>query len=229
MSSICLLQVAIFKQGGQWIDFFQASALWEDYYDKLITGAGQHFQTLPVPNNIEGQSDFSIINLPQYNANVPSMIKAIFHVGISSVYYLVTLILMLATGTWILYKKKDQLNQNALWLSAFLAYYLAEIFTAVPKPSYYFVELIFPVFIIAANLPAQKTKFICGLLLTGMFLSTLWIKVIPMQLLIAEYISIAGILLALVAEIQNHHKKVKAHIFLPDKALLMASSITRSA
>jgi hypothetical protein len=191
---ICLLQVFLFHQYNNWIDFFHAASQWTSYFNNWGNFSSTDFGNGPWPSTIEGQSDFSLTVIPQYTANLPILIAFFFNIHVSPVLYICVFSALVCLILFVHYKKRFKLNAQILWLSAFSIYYLGEFFAAVPKPSYYFVELIFPILIIINLAMANKNKLALVLLFAGLIFETLIAKSLPMQLLIGEYLIFLSIL-----------------------------------
>ena len=194
---VCLLQMILCGQYNNFKEFVEASYLWTDYYNNLTHTLPGDFRTGPWPTVIEGQSDFSITALPEYTANFPIVTRALFNTRIPSSIFLLVLIVFIAVTLAFIKIKNKQPGIKTLWLAGFIIYYAGELFVSIPKPSYYFVELLFPVCLIFYGFTG-KQKFPLLFICLGLFLACLFLKLLPMQLLLAEYIIIAGVIATLV-------------------------------
>ncbi len=194
--AICFLQMIACGQYNNFKEFVEASYLWTDYYNNLTHALPGDFKTGPWPASIEGQSDYSITALPEYTANLPIVTRALFNSRIPSSIFLLLLVVFIVASLSFIRIKTKRPDLKTLWLAGFIIYYAGELLVSIPKPSYYFVELIFPVCLLFYNLNA-KQKLPLVFVSLGLFLACLFLKLVPMQLLLAEYIIIAGIIATL--------------------------------
>ncbi|MBS1496563.1 MAG: DUF2029 domain-containing protein [Bacteroidetes bacterium] len=204
---LCILQLLLFHQYENWQDFFHSSFQWGKYYNTLGPASSTDFGNGKWPSTIEGQSDFHITAIPQYTANLPIVASSLFNIHIKSLWYIVLFFILATTIIFSVYKKRTQLKLDTIWISSFVIYYLSEVFVSVPKPSYYFVELIFPICIMVGSKSIFKNRTGLALLLLGLCLSTFAIRLIPMQLLIGEYLVFISLLFFL-----SNQLKIKQQI-----------------
>jgi len=189
---VCLIQIFFFNHLHHWIEYFDSTRTWLSYFESGTPNYNIYPDSISTPKIIETQSDFSITNLMDYVSNIPILLKANFHVIIHSNVYLSFIIILCSTLIFFARKQKQFSDYTNLWLLGFICYYIAEIFIWVPKPSYYFVELLFPLLLILQNYYKYK-KYVIITLFLGLLLSTFFYKIILMQLLMSEYLIVVSI------------------------------------
>jgi hypothetical protein len=204
--AICMLQVLVCGHFTSWVEFFKASGMWIQYYSQRNFDNGAGFDHLVYPKVIETQTNFSITNLHDYIASIPITMRALFNIYAPSTVYSLLFLISTAAVMRLLYCKKKIQDQFILLLAGFCIYYLGEIFLWVPKYSYYYVELFFPVCLLIYNQHKLDRK-ILYMLFTGLFLSAYLFKIIPMQLLVGEYIIAGTFFICIFAHTQkiNHN------------------------
>ncbi|WP_301924503.1 glycosyltransferase 87 family protein [Ferruginibacter sp.] len=191
MAAICLLQIILFNQYQHWIDFFKSSKSWIEYYSQRHSDHGVHFDMLIVPKVIETQTNFYVDPpLPAYIANIPFELRAIFNIYASSTVYSLIFLSIAAIFFYIFFYKNKLNDPTLLLISGFCLNYLSEVFIWLPKCDYYFVELFFPLCLLIYN-QHKVNKKILIIIFIGLFFSAYLFKVVPMQLLLGEYL-IAG-------------------------------------
>lgn len=192
---VLIAQVLLTGQWQNWVDFFKSSVLWGKYYASWGAHAYSEVGNTAIPTVIEGQSDFSITPLPDYMANLPMVVQALFGKPLlSAMGYTVLLIIGIAFLTRRLWKQMSNLSLEKRWLGGFLLYYSLEFFAVIPKPSYYFLELLFPMYLLIACWHQVKSlpRF---LLIGGISIGLLPSGIIPMHLLLGEYMIVASFFL----------------------------------
>lgn len=189
---LCLFQVILFNQYQNWIDFLKSSNNWMEYYSQRDFDNGIHFDKLETPAVIETQTNFSAHLLPGYIANIPIELRSIFNIYASSTVYGLILLGIIAILIFIFSYKNKLSDPTLLLLLGFCFNYLGEVFLWLPKYDYYFVELFFPICLLVYNQHKVNRNALL-IIFTGLFFCTYLFKVIPMQLLIGEYL-IAGCL-----------------------------------
>ena len=187
VAALCLIQVILFNQYQNWIDFFKSSNNWMEYYSQRNFDNGIHFDKLETPAVIETQTNFSTHPLPGYIASIPIELRSIFNIYASSKVYGLILLGIIAIITFIFFYIKKISDPNLLLLLGFCFNYLGEVFLWLPKYDYYFVELFFPLCFLVYNQHKVNRNTLL-LLFTGLFFCTYLFKIIPMQLLIGEYL-----------------------------------------
>jgi hypothetical protein len=189
------VQLLITGQWQNWVDFFQSSTLWGKYYASGGAALYSEVGNVALPTVIEGQTDFSITPLPDYLANLPLVLQNLIdRPTTGALVYGLLLMLGMAFLLWMVWKRKQVLRIEQLWLAGFLLYYLLEIMAVLPKPSYYWVEMLFPVYLLACN-AASVRRGTLALLAVGLLLGTLPTGLLPMHLLLGEYLVALALLL----------------------------------
>jgi hypothetical protein len=200
--ALLVLQPLLCGQVNDWLDFFKSSRLWGEYYASLGANTYSDFGNGAWPTSIEGQSDYSITpQLPEYTANLPIVCRAVLGIAFPAKLGLALLVVAGGVLCYMAYlgKKANKLTASHIWLLAFMAYYAAELLLAIPKPSYYLVEMVFPLCLLAIASGTKKITFF--LLFAGMLLSMLPSGIIPMHLLIGEYL----LAIAIVTQIGSYY------------------------
>lgn len=189
---VLIAQVLLTGQWQNWVDFFKSSVLWGKYYASWGAHAYSEVGNTAMPTVIEGQSDFSITPLPDYMANLPMVVQALFGKPLlGAMGYTVLLIISLALLFRRLWIQMSNLSLEKRWLGGFILYYSLEFFAVIPKPSYYFLELLFPMYLLIACWHQVKSlpRF---LLIGGISIGLLPSGIIPMHLLMGEYMIVAA-------------------------------------
>jgi Glycosyltransferase family 87 len=205
MGVLCVLQVFIFGQWQNWVDFVKSSTMWMDFYNHLDASSPSDFGNGVYPASIEGQTDFSISKLPDYISNFHIAANTVLGIKLPTVLWSAILGISLMTICTAIYKKRNIVNYSQYWFAGFFCYYLGELLVSVPKPSYYFVELFFPLCIILSN-ASVKRNIPLYLIFSGLLLATLFVKIIPMQLLISEYIIALALLITFIGFFTDKNK-----------------------
>jgi Glycosyltransferase family 87 len=205
MGTAALLQVVLTGQWSNWVEFVQSSGIWMDYYSQLGGNLPGDFANVIHPASIEGQTDFSVTKLPDVVSNVPIALTAVSGIRLPSFVYTIILISAVLAICVAIYRKSKLFNYQQYWLAGFFCYYLGELLVAVPRNSYYFAELLFPLCLLIST-TAVRRNISLYLAFAGLLLATLVVKVIPMQLLVAEYAIALAILVKLVSAFNDKGK-----------------------
>ncbi len=199
---IAVVQICLFHQLNNWLDFFKSSRGWLQYYSGRDYDHGIHFDLLVVPPVIEGQSNFHTYPMPGYIANIPFELRAIFDIYASPAVYYLILLMTLVILSFVFFYKNKVTDPTSLLLIGFFFNYLSEVFIWIPKCDYYFVELFFPLSVLLFNWE-KASKAILVTLFTGLFFSAHFFKIIPMQLLLGEYLIAFSLFLYLYSNLPN--------------------------
>lgn len=193
-----MLQPLLFGQVNDWLGFFKSSRLWSEYYSSLGADTYSDFGNGAWPSSIEGQSDYSISpKLPEYTANLPIVCSAVLGFALPGKWWLAFLVMAWGLLFYVSYQgRKATRPAINIWLLAFMAYYAAELLMTIPKPSYYLVEMLFPLGLLAISPNTKRSTRL--LLFTGLILSLLPSGLIPMHLLMGEYLLAAAIVTQIV-------------------------------
>lgn len=190
---VLIAQAWLTGQWHNWLDFFKSSLLWGKYYNSWGPAAYSQVGSNALPTVIEGQTDFSITALPDYLANLPMVVQNLTgRPLVSNIVYAILMVVGMSWLLWQVWKRRQQLSVEKLWVAGFLLYYWLEVMVAIPKPAYYIVELFFPLCLWALNWQ-QKGRVSQLLMLLGLLLSVLPVGIIPMNLLLGEYFLVLGI------------------------------------
>jgi Glycosyltransferase family 87 len=189
---VLIAQVLLTGQWQNWVDFFKSSVLWGKYYATWGANAYSAVGNDAMPGVIEGQSDFSITPLPDYMANLPMVVQALFGKPLlSAMGYTLLLVISIAFLIRRLWLQMPTLSLEKRWMGGFLLYYSLEFFAVIPKPSYYCLELLFPIYLLVTCW--QQLKWMPRfLLVAGTLLALLPSDIIPMHLLLGEYMIVAA-------------------------------------
>jgi Glycosyltransferase family 87 len=198
MGALCVAQLLICGQWANWMDFVESSAFWVDFYNHLGATTPSDFGNGAYPASIEGQTDFSISKLPDYISNFHIAVTTVTGIQLPLMLWTALLLASLLAICIVIFKKSRLLSYSQYWFAGFFCYYLGELLVTIPKPSYYFVELLFPLCIIISHAAARRNipLYLC---FAGLLLATLLIKIMPMQLLFAEYVIALALLIAFVS------------------------------
>jgi hypothetical protein len=197
MGGLCLLQVLLTGQWQNWMDFFTASGLWVEFYNQLGAASPTEVGLGQYPASLEGQSDFSITPLPDYIANLPLALVTLTGIRLPTWIWLSLLVVVLCLMARLAWQKKATWQYTAYWFAGFCCYYAGELLVAVPKPSYYFVELLFPIGVLLSGAIPRLPVLFMYLLFGALVLATGIVKIIPMQFLLSEYAILLLLLLVM--------------------------------
>lgn len=182
---ICISQVFLCEHGNIWLQYFESANLWSTFFS--------HYDpSLPIgineglgPDIIEGCRLKEITPLRDYQSCIPINIFILTGRHVNKTVCLVALFIALAGVCFFAWKHRNKFSANCLWSCGFIMYYLSEILIPINKPAYYFVEFIFTIALLIYNRPLSI--YLYTILLILLFLSAHFLKLIPYQLLVAEY------------------------------------------
>lgn len=194
MAAICLLQIIVFNQFNNWLDFFKSSATWLSFFSERNFKDYDHTSRFGIPAIIETQTNFKVYPLPGYTANLPLQLKTLFNVYASTTVYSCIFLCLTFSLVLIFFYKNKLKDPTRLLLLGFCFNYLSEVFIWIPKCDYYFVELFFPLCLLIYH-QQKVNNWILILVFIGLFFSAYLVKIVPMQLLLGEYTIIGSLFL----------------------------------